>query len=89
MSSLQSMRLFWWGWEREKSDLVTTQTYCKTEESNLYNCSLLAWQDDVDVLGIGCQRAVLLREKTWVLRERLFASNTFCFMCIRFTSVNS
>lgn len=43
---------------------MTVQIYHKTKESNLYNYSLLAWQDEADVLGMGCQRAVLLREKT-------------------------
>lgn len=62
---------------------MTIQIYHKTDESNLYNYSLLAWQDEANVLGMDCQRAVLLREKTWVLQERLFASNAFCFMYIR------
>lgn len=62
---------------------MTIQICHKTKESNLYNYSFLACQDEVDVLAMGCQRAVLLREKTWVLQERLFASNAFCFMYIR------
>ena len=57
---------------------MTTQIYHKVAESDLYNDSLLTWLDELDVLGIGCQRAVLFRE-----RLLLLASNAFCLMYIR------
>lgn len=54
----------------------------------MYNYSLLACQDEVDVLGTACQRAVLLREKDLGAAGKVVRFKCLLLQVRQITSVN-